>query len=122
MRKIILLGGVVIMLAVVYGFAAANSVPETGAGEGSGTVSGYTITNVAYTLLSSDPSKLQKIAFDVAPTSGAGAASQVRITVNGGTTWVTCTGPTGTNWSCSFTVGSEPTVSSISSLRIVAVD
>jgi hypothetical protein len=122
MRYILLILALVIGSAVVYSFAAANVVPETGAGEGSGTVSGYTITNVDYNLLSSNPAKLASITFDAAPTSGAGAAGEVKITVDAGTTWIACTGPAGNTWTCTFGSGSEPSVSSISSLKIVAVD
>lgn len=105
----------------IYGFAAANTVPESGAGDGSGAVSGYTVSNIAYTLLGSDPSKLQQVDFDVAPTAGAGPASDVRITVDAGTTWVTCAGGAG-SWTCAFAGGSEPAVSGINSLQVVAVD
>ena len=108
--------------AVAYGYAAANVVPESGIGDGSGTVSGYTISNIDYTLLSSDPSSLTSVSFDVAPTSGASAATDVRITVDNGTTWVTCTGPTVNNWQCAFTIGSEPSISAIESLQVVAVE
>jgi hypothetical protein len=112
----------IILSAFVYGFAAANTVPETGAGDGSGTVSGYTITNVNWTLLASSPNQLDGVDLDVAATAGAGAASDVRVTVDGGTTWVTCSGPTGSTWACSFASGSEPSVSAVSALQVVAVE
>ena len=113
---------ILIFSFVTYAFAAANVVPESGAGDGSGDVSGYTISNIEYTLLSSNPTKIEYIEMDVAATAGAGDASDVRITIDGGTSWVTCTGPVGSTWTCTFTVGSEPSVSSTSSLQVVAVD
>jgi len=122
MRNIVLIAVLLAGAAIVYGFAAANVVPETGAGEGQGTVSGYTITNIDYSLLSSNPGKIDEISFDVAPTSGAGPAGQVQITVDAGTTWVTCSGPVGSAWTCAFASGSEPSVSTVSSLKIVAVE
>lgn len=122
MRTALIIAALMILAAVTYAYAAANLVPETGAGEGSGTVSGYTITNVDYTLLGSNPSKLDEVSFAVAPTAGAGAAGEVRITVDGGTTWVTCTGPVGSTWTCAFAGGSEPNVSAINLLQIVAVE
>jgi len=112
----------IILSAFVYGFAAANTVPETGAGDGSGTVSGYTISNVSWSLLSSEPSSLSGVQLDVAATAGAGDASDVRITVDGGTNWVSCSGPSGSTWTCSFSAGSEPSVSSVSALQVVAVE
>lgn len=122
MRNIILILLLLAGAAAAYSFAAANVVPETGAGEGSGTVSGYTITNVNYTLLSSNPAKLQTVSFDVAATAGAGAASLVKISVDSGTTWIACIGPVGSTWTCTFGSGSEPSVSAITSLKVVAVD
>ena len=121
-RTVIVVFALIILSAFVYGFAAANTVPETGAGDGSGTVSGYTISNVSWSLLSSDPSSLSGVDLDVAATAGAGAASDVRITVDGGSTWVTCTGPSGSTWSCSFATGSEPSVSAVSALQVVAAE
>lgn len=110
-----------IIAAIVYGFAAANVVPESGAGDGTGTVSGYTITNIDYTLLGSDPSKLQSVEFDVTATGGANAATDVRITVDGGANWVTCTNVVA-HWTCTFGAGSEPSVSAIANLQVVAAE
>ena len=113
----------ILLLAVVaFGYAAANIVPETGAGDGTGTVSGYTITNIGYTLLTSDPSKVDELTLDVAATTGAGDATDVRITVDGGTSWVTCTGPATNTWTCAFVALSEPSVSAIVNLQVVAVE
>ncbi|MBT3337818.1 MAG: hypothetical protein HN855_06685 [Anaerolineae bacterium] len=108
--------------AVAYGFAAANSVPESGAGDSAGTISGYTITNIAYILLNSDPSKVASVAFSVNPTASASAAATVEITIASGTTWVSCTNTSGVIWSCSFASGSEPTVAGAASLQVVATD
>jgi hypothetical protein len=107
---------------VAYGFAAANDVPESGAGDGSGTISGYDITNIDYTLLTSDPTKVESVSFDVTATAGASTPDDVRVTVDAGTTWITCTGPTTDNWSCAFGTGSEPSVSDLSLLQVVAVE
>jgi len=113
----------ILLLAVVaFGYAAANIVPESGAGDGTGTVSGYTITNIDYTLLTSDPSKVESLTLDVTATTGAGIAGDVRITVDGGTTWVTCTGPVTNTWTCTFTALFEPSVSAITDLQVVAVE
>lgn len=121
--KIIAIALILFSLSVVaYGYAAANVVPESGAGDGSGTVSGYTISNIDYNLLASDPSKVTSIDMDIAATSGAGTPDDVRITVDSGTTWVTCTGPATNTWTCTFTVSSEPSVTAISTLQVVAVE
>lgn len=65
---------VVAVLAIAiasYAFAASNTVPTTKAGEGSGAVTGYTVTSVVYNLNATDPSKLDSVAFDL----GAAAAT-----------------------------------------------
>jgi hypothetical protein len=105
-----------LVLAVTsYAFAAANVVPESGAGDGSKAVSGYTITNVHYTVTGADVSA---VSFAVTPTAGAGAASMVKVTLDG-TNWATCSLSAGT-WNCSL--GSTPvTVLSATNLRVIAV-
>jgi hypothetical protein len=121
--RVLAISIIVLILAVAaFGYAAANIVPESGAGDGTGTVSGYTITNINYTLLASDPSSVESLTLDVAPTAGAGPATDVRITVDGGTTWVTCTGPVGSTWTCTFAALSEPSVLAIIDLQVVAVE
>lgn len=121
-KVITIILAIAILGAAAYGFAAANIVPETGAGEGSGAISGYTITNINYTLLASDPTKIESVSMDIAATAGAGVASDVRISVDAGTTWISCTGPVTNTWTCSFGVGSEPLVSAMSNLQVVAAE
>ena len=75
---------VVLVLALsgfTYAFAAANTVPATKAGDGSGVISGYTITNVKYNLDGTTPSNIASVTFtlDVAATSAS-----IRL-VDGGT-------------------------------------
>ncbi len=111
-----------IISVTVYGFAAANVVPESGAGDGNGVVSGYTVSNIDYTLLASDPTKVESLTLDITPTTGAGAPADVLITVDAGTTWITCSGPVTETWTCAFTVASEPLVSAIDSLQVVAAE
>ena len=119
--RILAVSVLILGLAVVaFGYAAANVVPESGAGDGTGTVSGYTITNVDYTLDATDPSKIASLNFDVAKTAGAGDATDVRITVDSGTTWITCVAGTPPDWACTFSV--KPSVSAITALQVVAAE
>jgi len=122
-RVLLSIGLILILAVVAFGYAAANVVPESGAGDGTGTVSGYTITNIDYTLLTSDPTKVQLLTLDIAPTppSLAGAATDVRITVDA-STWIICAGPSGTTWTCTFGVGTEPSVTAILNLQVVAAE
>ena len=68
----------------VYAYAATNTVPSSNAGSGSGTISGYTVSNIAYTLNSTTPTNLDQVAFTIAPaatTHREGAARVRRVVV-----------------------------------------
>ncbi len=112
--KILFVVFVVLAISVTaYAFAASNTVPDTKAGDGSGTVSGYTVTSVAYTLNGTDPSTLDTVSFDL----GAAAATvKVQLVATTGS-WYACTLDTGTVWDCD-TTGLD--VSTIDQLRVVA--
>ncbi|MCL4271568.1 MAG: hypothetical protein KJZ72_18565 [Anaerolineales bacterium] len=103
---------IVAISAAAYAFAASNTVPATKAGDGSGVVSGYTVTGVVYTLNGTDPSTLDSVSFDL----GA-AATQVQAQLVASGSWYTCTLDTGTVWECDTT---GLTVSTIDQLRVVA--
>ena len=52
-----------------YAFTASNTVPSTQAGQGTGTVSGYTVSSVAYSLNASTPSNIDAVTFSISPSS-----------------------------------------------------
>ena len=85
---------VVIVLALIlsvttYAFAAANTVPATNAGDGSATISGYTITGVTYTVTNDTITAMSfTVTPDVTATNYAQSVS-VRLTATG--TWYPCT-------------------------------
>ena len=54
-RLLLVIVLVVLAATGAYVFTASNTVPNTNAGSGSGTISGYTISGVAYNLNSSNP-------------------------------------------------------------------
>ncbi|MBK6792083.1 MAG: hypothetical protein IPG80_05960 [Anaerolineales bacterium] len=113
--KVVFAVAAVVAIAVAsYAFAAANVVPDTKAGEGLGDVTGYTVTDVAYTLNAADPSKLDSVAFDL---GAAALAGQVKVQLVASGTWYGCTLDTGTVWECT-TTGLD--VSTINQLRVVA--
>jgi len=102
-----------ILAAAVYGFAAANTVPDTYAGDGSGTVLGYTVSNIAYTLNSDgDPSDIDSLAFTLSASAG-----QAYVSFDGGTTWDSCTISGGTSVTCGSL---NESVAGAASLRVVA--
>ena len=114
---VVRLGAVLLLVLAVmagaYGFAATNTVVAPRAGDGAGTISGYTVSNVAYTLNSSNPQVLDKVEFDL-----DNPASTVKVRLQTGGTWYSCTNTSGNHWSCD-TPGQG--VQPANELRVVAV-
>ncbi len=97
---------VVVVLALIlsvttYAFAAANTVDPSSAGDGYAAISGYTITNIHYTL-ATNPQNLASVSFTATPAAGAAAPTSVQVQVVSGGTWFPCTLTTGT-WTCPIT-------------------
>ncbi len=94
-------------------------MPDTYAGDGNGTISGYTISNVAYGLETSDtdPTDIDQVSFDL----GSGmTATGVYVSFDGGTNWVDCSaGVSGSTVTCT---GLSINVLGASNLRIIAVE
>ena len=119
-RMMVLVGAMLLLATAAYGFAAGNSLQETGAGDGQEDISGYTISNVTYTLNATNPVNIDKVTFDVAPTAGANAPTDVRVKlVTGSRTWFTCGLDTGTTWDCTIT---GVTSNAVNELRVVAAE
>ncbi len=121
MRKsrIAMLVVALLLMALTYAFAAGNSVSPSKAGDGSAAVGGYTVTNVQYTLLGSDPSKIDAVQFDL----DAAARTVYAALSNDGTTWswsAACNNTAGNTWQCDFNpdVDVQPTIW----LRVVAAE
>jgi hypothetical protein len=104
----------VAVMAAAYGFAATNTVPDTRAGDGSGTINGYTVSNVVYTLNASNPQQLDRVEFDL---DAAAGTVKVRLVSPSGT-WYNCTSTAGNHWSCNT---SGLSVASANQLTVVAV-
>lgn len=111
-----LLGLAALVAVAVYAFAASNTVPATRAGDGSGAISGYTASSVAYTLNSSDPSKIDKVSFTLSPTSTT--TVKVKL-VASGSDWYSCTNTAG-SVECT-TTSPQATVAAADQLQVVAV-
>ena len=65
-RLLDVLGAIVILLAIAPAFTAANTTPSTSAGEGTATVSGYTIADQDFALNGSDPTLIDVVTFTAA--------------------------------------------------------
>ncbi|TAK14898.1 MAG: hypothetical protein EPO32_00075 [Anaerolineae bacterium] len=122
LRHPLVIAAIIIALGLITAgliFAAGNSVPESGAGDGTGVVSGYTVTAIDWDIQAANPTLLDNVVFTVTPTAGAGNATEVYVTVDAGANWITCTNVL-TVWTCDFTA-TDPTVLSAVALRIVAI-
>jgi hypothetical protein len=110
---------VVTVLAVgialgVYAYAATNTVPGSTAGAGSGTISGYTVSNIAYGLNSTTPTNLDQVTFSITPTT----ATTVKAQLASGGTWYSCTNSAG-SVTCN-TTSPQATVAAATQLTVVA--
>jgi hypothetical protein len=114
---------ILVFAAAVYGFAAANTVDVSGAGDGEGTISGYNITNIKYNLNSSTPYNIDSVEFDATPLGAQGAPTTVKVElVDGSGDWYNCTTP-GTNedWECA-TTAPQLSAAAADNLRVIAVE
>ena len=81
-----------------YAFTATNTVPASNAGSGSGTISGYTVSAVAYQLNATTPSDIDSMTF----TLNAAATTVKAKIVSGATTYTDCSIAGGVNVTCNF--------------------
>jgi hypothetical protein len=115
-RLVVLLGAAVVAVAV-GGFAASNTVPATGAGDGSGNITGFTISNVHYTLDAIDPTRIAQTTFTLAPAPSPIGTIRIKL-VAAGATWYSCTAA-GADVTCTTTGASALAADQ---LRVVVVD
>ena len=90
--KIMLIVLVLIVAAgSVYAFAATNTVPDSAAGYKANVIPGYTVSNIVYDLDTTDPTLVDAITFDVAPSSGTVIAAIAKLQTATGGAWTDCT-------------------------------
>ncbi len=89
--------GVIMAVGVIaagtYAFTAANSVPATEAGDGAGAITGYAVSNIAYTTDSSNPDLLDAVRFELdaaAETVKAQINKDATVTGSADSAWSTC--------------------------------
>jgi len=122
MKKVVLVVLVAVLVAVGFAYAAANTVPVTGAGDGEEDISGYIVTGVHYTLVSNDPKSIDTVEFkltsELNDPNYASAPTTVKVQLITGGTWFECSDINqDTIWSCDV---SGVTVSAANNLRVVA--
>jgi hypothetical protein len=115
-----------VFATAAYGFANANTVPVSGAGDGQGAITGYTISAITYTLNAANPRNLDQVQFTLTP-NAAGALDptsvKIEITSGAASTWHDCA-VAGTTATCDLTVATSGTVPvtalAATQLRVVA--
>lgn len=111
LRIFITLTIMAILATGAYAFTAANTVETSNAGDGSGTIDGFDVTNISWDIDDLDPTQYEGVTFDISP-----AAAEVFARVDGGP-WATCADlGGGTSWDCTL----SGAVVSASSLQVVA--
>ncbi len=115
-----LLAVIVLLLMLgtaTYAFAAANTVPASLAGDGSGAITGFTISNIHYTLDGANPGgDITNVTFTVSPAVPAGGAVYAQFNVGAA---VLCSlNVAGDTATCTAPAGANPLA--ITSLRVIA--
>jgi hypothetical protein len=117
---------VVVALAIgggAYAFTASNTVPASTAGAGAGAVSGYTVTNLHYTLDATTPTNIDSLTFTISPVVPSTGTGKVVISAalsTGGPTNYTCsTDSTGANVTCA-TTSPQLTAALLTGVTVVA--
>jgi hypothetical protein len=105
---------VLILSMAIYAFAAANTVPGSLAGDGSGAISGYTVSAIHYVLNAANPGNIDSVTFTLSAAPAVGGT--IKITMNG-TDWYSCTNVT-TAVTCATTTPQANVLGAIN-LRVV---
>jgi hypothetical protein len=117
-RRTAVLGLLLVILATAgFGFAAQNTVNESWAGDGTGDISGYTVSNIRYTLNTTDPAELNGISFDL--TGSAVVPLQVKARIVGEAWSPPCT-TTSTSMPANFVCSISGAVLDAENLQVVA--
>ena len=104
-----------IFLSSSFGFAASNSMPATRSGDGSGPISGYTVSRVRYRLRPANPALVNYLTLRLNT-----SATTVRVQLWSGGPSLTCRRTSGNNWRCPRTGSAMAPVVQLAGLRVVA--
>jgi hypothetical protein len=115
---------VVVIGGGVYAFTASNTVPNTTAGAGAGTVSGYTVTNLHYSLNATTPANIDSLTFTISPVIPSTSSGKVVISAalsSGGPINYTCTtDTTGATATCATITPTQLTADKLTGVTVVA--
>jgi hypothetical protein len=123
LRFVVGLVSAVAIAGGAYAFTASNTVPTSNAGAGSGTVSGYTVTNLHYGLNATTPSNIDSLTFNVSPVIPSTSSGKVSISAaltTGGPNSYSCTTNTAGDTVTCATTSPQLTADKLSSVTVVA--
>jgi hypothetical protein len=103
-----------VFASVGNALAATNVVPASSAGDGSGAISGYTISLTHYVLNATNPGNIDSVTFTLSAAPVAGGSIKISLD---GTNWYSCTNVT-TAVTC-VTTAPQATVLLATNLRVV---
>jgi hypothetical protein len=116
-KRLLVLGALGLTAALTVGYANSNNVPTSNAGDGSGAISGYTVTAVHYTLDNTNPNLTTQVSFNIAP--ALTGTSSKRVSLDGGTSWIAAGNCSGNG---TVICTAALAVTSLTNLRVVAAD
>jgi hypothetical protein len=117
---------VVAVAGSAYAFAAGNTVPDSNAGYGDSTVSGYTITDVTYNYVAAAPTTLASIEFTLTSDGADNLQKpEVQISTTAGVAKAdfetsTCTVSTTSPWVATCAFGTAINVADVVKLNVLA--
>lgn len=106
-----------VLALVTFAYAAANTVPVTGAGDGNKEISGYEVTNVHY-VLNADPSKVDSVQFSLTPLIAGASTTPTSVKAAIDSTWADSCSLASSTYTCTF--ATPVSVLTAANLRIVA--
>jgi hypothetical protein len=114
-RWITVLAVAALFVGATYALTAANTVPGSKAGDGSGAISGYVLSSIHYNLNSTSPGNMDSVTFTLDSTPPAGSTIKAQLDAAG--SWYTCTN-SGTSVTCT-TTSPQATVAGATQLRVI---
>ena len=76
------------------------------------------IEKIAYIIMPGDPTKLDGLILKFPVTSCCNTNTEVQVSMDAGTNWISCTGGNPDTWICNFAVPYKPDISSITNLQV----
>ncbi len=124
LRLLVVLAIIAIMATAAYGFAAGNTVADGGkAGDGSGDISGFTVSNIHYTMDTGNPALITGVSFSLDSKATTATVKFAGADNNFGTAY-SCDavgGAPAKDWTCDVSDGAL-TVLSVEHLDVAAVN